>query len=507
MNGGTSNSLSRKTSFNEVLATYESPLNSPTNARSPLRASVGPLTSGAVATAHPRKATQEEPMDKELLTHFDVEEVGVLRGHFGNGWVECMKVWKDCLLSGSGDDTIRAWEISQLEDSWPGEEAHSSVMRGHKNVVKCMAIWKNKLWTGSNDASVIVWEEDRGPRGLRFLEKGKLLGHESGIYALKGWGNFLVTGSMDKTIRCWRENLSCAMVMEGSEDTINCLKILRGKSRSYLISSGQKMERIRVWNQQGKCIKILEGHDNGVLCLKSWKRKLWSGSKDFSIRGWNLKEGTADVILTGHTGQVNCLLAWGDQLYSGSSDKTIRVWRESGECLRVIEGPRSGVFCLKVWKGLLVSSGHFDSRGVYIWDAEGKSQFVLRDENEKGVRVIKVCSNGLLCGSAGNVIMVWRGVEREEAVPKETALKLPVNGGGASEAAKTPAAMGHKRKASGWRFWKKSVEKLPSSSSSSSTSLSSTKTSGSSSGGEEKEKEKDSDDAFEEDDRSSEDSF
>ena len=76
----------------------------------------------------------------------------------------------------------------------------------------------------------------------------------------------------------------------------------------------------------------------GALCLAS-------GSKDGSVRVWDLAAGGAALfVLEGHTDSVRALTAFADpatgetRLASGSLDKTVRVWDVStgGAALRVV---------------------------------------------------------------------------------------------------------------------------------------------------------------------------
>ena len=52
-----------------------------------------------------------------------------------------------------------------------------------------------------------------------------------------------------------------------------------------------------------------------------------SGSKDNTIRIWNIENGQTTNVLTGHNGQIGALTVLPDgRLASGSSDWTIRLW-------------------------------------------------------------------------------------------------------------------------------------------------------------------------------------
>ena len=74
------------------------------------------------------------------------------------------------------------------------------------------------------------------------------------------------------------------------------------------------------------CERTLEGHDDVVYALAAWGDKLISGSRDDTIRVWDLSTGGLDATLTGHERAVFALAVEGERLYSASADGTIRVW-------------------------------------------------------------------------------------------------------------------------------------------------------------------------------------
>ena len=51
----------------------------------------------------------------------------------------------------------------------------------------------------------------------------------------------------------------------------------------------------------------LEGHTSFVLCLTVYKNKLFSGSRDHTIRVWDADTHAHVATLEGHTDDVTCL--------------------------------------------------------------------------------------------------------------------------------------------------------------------------------------------------------
>lgn len=88
---------------------------------------------------------------------------------------------------------------------------------------------------------------------------------------------------------------------------------------------------IKMWNLNGtggSVIKMFSGHSSGVCCLKvAEATKLISGSKDKTIKIWDMKTGECLQTFAGHTSDVRCLHLLSDNQYlaSGGEDKNIKV--------------------------------------------------------------------------------------------------------------------------------------------------------------------------------------
>lgn len=74
------------------------------------------------------------------------------------------------------------------------------------------------------------------------------------------------------------------------------------------------------------CTKVLRGHTSTVRCLKmSDSKTAISGSRDTTLRIWDIEKGICLNILVGHSASVRCLEIHGDLVVSGSYDTTARV--------------------------------------------------------------------------------------------------------------------------------------------------------------------------------------
>ncbi|CAG8571694.1 7431_t:CDS:2, partial [Paraglomus occultum] len=167
----------------------------------------------------------------------------------------------------------------------------------------------------------------------------------------------------------------CFRTLEGHEDVIKCIDFDR--PGGFLVSSSLD-NTVRVWNlNTNKCVGLLDGHKDIVTCIKIHDNRLITGSKDKSIRQWNLSllsqsdmlavlphchyksisssakssfdmtdddtlENIGETVwvatLEGHSGEITCLHHEDQWLVSGSADKTMKQWDlETGQCILTMD--------------------------------------------------------------------------------------------------------------------------------------------------------------------------
>lgn len=75
-----------------------------------------------------------------------------------------------------------------------------------------------------------------------------------------------------------------------------------------------------------KCEQILRGHTSTVRCIQfAGYKTVVSGSRDTTLRVWDLEKGVSTKVLVGHSSSVRCLAVHGDLVVSGSYDYTAIV--------------------------------------------------------------------------------------------------------------------------------------------------------------------------------------
>ena len=82
-----------------------------------------------------------------------------------------------------------------------------------------------------------------------------------------------------------------------------------------------------VRNTHRYCIYVLHGHTSTIRSLRVLHNRpiAVSGSRDSTLRVWDVQHGKCLRILAGHLESVRCLDVCGNRVVSGSYDSTCRV--------------------------------------------------------------------------------------------------------------------------------------------------------------------------------------
>eukprot|EP00729_Bicosta_minor_P019527 gene19527-32995_t len=294
------------------------------------------------------------------------------------------------LASGSGDDTIKLWRLSNntLITTLTGHAAGvTSVAFNHDGSVLASGAYDStiKLWRMSDNRLITTLGKsmNRDPdightrykvESVAFNHDGSILASGSEDSTIKLWrmsdiqqtyrrliktlypmasfincvafnhdGSILASGSTDGTIRLFR----MSDIQSGNgwiktlyhaymKDTVHSLafnpdgSILASGSRDY---NGND-NTIKLWRMSDKkLIKTLTGHAGWVesVAFNYDGSILASGSGDKTIKLWRMSDNTLIKTLTGHAKYVNSVAFNhdGSILASGSWDNTIKLWRQT----------------------------------------------------------------------------------------------------------------------------------------------------------------------------------
>lgn len=83
-------------------------------------------------------------------------------------------------------------------------------------------------------------------------------------------------------------------------------------------------------------------------------RRLVSGSRDATLRVWDIVSGHCLHVLIGHVAAVRCVQYDGRRVVSGAYDYMVKIWDpESESCLQTLSGHTNRVYSLQVQSGFI----------------------------------------------------------------------------------------------------------------------------------------------------------
>ena len=169
---------------------------------------------------------------------------------------------------------------------------------------------------------------------LKYIYTGKLILEKEGIDRIFDLivisktlelTNFLETMYLLLKEALKKENIGKikekAIKYDQIQDRLACDNFINEKTEK--LASGSRDNSIKIWNvDSGECIRTLSGHSNIVTSLQLLSNnKLASGSRDNSIKIWNVDSGACIRTLSGHSHFVTSLqLLANNKLASGSRD-------------------------------------------------------------------------------------------------------------------------------------------------------------------------------------------
>ncbi|XP_003747697.1 notchless protein homolog 1 [Galendromus occidentalis] len=352
------------------------------------------------------------------------------------------------LVSGSGDTTVRFWDLST--------QSPHSTGRTHKNWVLAVA-WSpdcKKVASGCKNGQICLWDPEKGKQIGRTLN-----GHKEWITCLafeplhlNPEVRLLASGSKDATVRIW-DTVMGNTILTLSSHTRSVTSIRWGGTG--LIYSASQDCTIKVWKAEtGALMNTLQCHGHWVnvlalntdyairtgafdpckprdddavstdtmrtLALQRYQTAkgkepelLASGSDDFTVALWNPMSKKPLNRMTGHQQLVNDVKFSPDMriLASASFDKSIKLWDgRTGKFMGVLRGHVSPVYQI-AWSAdsRLLVSGSSDST-LKTWDVHSKKLLIDLPGHADEVYTVDWSPDGssVVSGGKDRVIRLWR---------------------------------------------------------------------------------------------------
>ncbi|MCA2605172.1 WD40 repeat domain-containing protein [Microcystis sp. M26BS1] len=183
------------------------------------------------------------------------------------------------------------------------------------------------------------------------------------------------------------------------------------------LASGSRDNTIKLWNiRTGKEIRTLQGHNSRVSSVSFSRdgKTLASGSDDKTIKLWNVETGQEIRTFKGHNGSVFSVSFSpdGKTLATSSGDNTIKLWNvETGQEIRTLSGHNSFVRSVSFSSdGKTLATGSGD-KTIKLWNIETGQEIRTFKGHNKPISSVSFSSNGktLATGSDDKTIKLWNG--------------------------------------------------------------------------------------------------
>ena len=334
-------------------------------------------------------------------------------GH--SSWISAVSITTDCttIISGSNDTNVKLWSATGNKYSQNIATPSDHIIH-HATQPECVAITTDGRWglSGAKNDSLKLWDIS----SARCLKST-----ESSVACIATMHNLArgaqaVTGSHNGEITVWHcEDLTPQQVVKGHDGGITSLHVSRDDSFVVSASSDKKVGVCHLFGGGGGHMEHLTGHSDAVMCvsLMSGDVHAISGSKDATVRQWNVQTMSCERVFEGHKGPVGCVASTSDNtaIVSGSGDFTINVWSvETGECINTLEGHHDTIKCIGITQDdqYAIAGSHEGKGQLRLWDIKTGSCACVFEGHSHAVMNLRVLPHQLVVTSSRDgTIKVW----------------------------------------------------------------------------------------------------
>jgi WD40 repeat protein len=197
----------------------------------------------------------------------------------------------------------------------------------------------------------------------------------------------LIDGLNNDSLKIWNlQSGECKRTFTHHNDTLTCFttlpdgQIIVGLSKGKLFVWNPRLFDTTFENKTLDELEIIEKKDNifwgklpehskEITCVATLlDGRIVTGSRDHTLKIWNLTTGECEIIFTGHLDEVWCVAVLPDgRIVSGSRDKTLKIWNPLNKnCDLTLKGHTDIVKCVAVLPDSRIVSGSMNGI-IIIW--------------------------------------------------------------------------------------------------------------------------------------------
>eukprot|EP01061_Rhynchopus_euleeides_P012837 TRINITY_DN225_c0_g2_i1.p1 TRINITY_DN225_c0_g2~~TRINITY_DN225_c0_g2_i1.p1 ORF type:complete len:921 (+),score=450.68 TRINITY_DN225_c0_g2_i1:80-2842(+) len=264
--------------------------------------------------------------------------------------------------------------------------------------IRCLELTQGgaTIWTGDNDGTI----------SIRNGMTGEIVHHipsSGGLYvdSLFATETHMWVGMNDGTVRIY-DHLVYILVSEATfhKESVTCFtSTFDGK-----VFSASSDASIVKWDTEANGFALmtkLVGYSTSMIrCMACYGYNLFTGGDDAIIRCMDTEAGSGQELrdFAGHEDAVNCLVVQDGYLFSGSKDTTIKAWNmEHGECIWTFGDNQGPVHQAPVTSFIGDTVAHrfwsADAEGtIHVWEStpENDFQHVMQLKGHEGPPVISL---------------------------------------------------------------------------------------------------------------------
>ncbi|KAL0913979.1 hypothetical protein M5K25_017474 [Dendrobium thyrsiflorum] len=268
-------------------------------------------------------------------------------------------------------------------------------------------VWRNSN-TNGNSGPPSRWGKGRGGGAAGGVRPQRKTLDKICNYFISGTCSY---GEGCKFLHSWflSDSISLLTPLNGHQKDVTGIALPTGSDKLY---TGSKDETVRVWDcQTGQCVGVVNlGGEVG--CMISEGPWIFVGVPN-AIKAWNTQTAT-DLSLSGPTGQVYAMSVGNEMLFAGTQDGRILAWRfrAVGDCFEPaasLVGHRLPVVSMVVG-AMRLYSGSMDHT-VRVWDLSTLQCIQTLTDHTAVIMSVLCWDQFLLSCSLDKTIKVWVATE------------------------------------------------------------------------------------------------